>query len=101
LGEITSTYKGIVLISPKDLEDALRASCESLKNVQVGYTSNERAQLAPTVVTVGGVITIHGIVKAYEADIDLRSIKDVKDLELLIKELLKSFAMAERSDKLH
>ena len=89
------------MISPKDLEDALRASCEPLRNVQVGYTSNERAQLAPTIVTVGGVITVNGIVKAYEADVDLRSINDVKDLELLIREFLKSFAMAEKSDKLH
>lgn len=94
LGTITSNYLGLIVITPNELERALRASCEPLKNVQVGYSSLERSQLAPELVTIGGTIYINGAVKAYEADIDLRSMNGLKDLEILIRELLKSFEMA-------
>ena len=60
----------------------------------MGYSSLERAQLLPELVTVGGTIYINGEVKAYEADIDLRSMNGLKDLEMLIRELLKSFEIA-------
>lgn len=84
------------MIKPSELERALRASCESLKNVQVGYSSYTRAGLAPELVTVGGTIFINGEPKAYEAEVNLASLRDLRDLEILIRELVKSFAMAER-----
>ena len=38
-------------------------------------------------------------VKAYEADIDLRSMSCLNDLEMLIRELLKSFEVAKTKAK--
>lgn len=87
------------MITPRELERALQASCEPLRNVQVGYSSLARAQLLPDLVTIGGTIYINGEVKAYEADIDLRSMSCLNDLEMLIRELLKSFEVAKTKAK--
>ena len=80
----------------QDFEQALRRSCEPLRNAQVGYTSDQRAQLAPYIVTVGGVVYINGEPKAYEADVDLRSIQTQEDFRRLVLQFLQSFEMAKK-----
>lgn len=74
----------------------LQRSCEPLRNAQVGYTSDERAMIAPYIVTVGGVVYINGEPKAYEADVDLRSIQTRSDFHRLVLQFLQSFEMAKK-----
>lgn len=80
----------------QDFEQQLRRSCEPLRNVQVGYTSDERAKIAPWIVTVGGVVYINGQPKAYEADVDLRSLRTREDFHHLVMSFLQSFEMAKQ-----
>lgn len=80
----------------QEFERLLQRSCEPLRNAQVGYTSDERAQIAPWIVTVGGVVYINGEPKAYEADVDLRSIRTREDFHRLVLQFLQSFETAKK-----
>lgn len=65
---------------------------EPLKHVIV----SERSDMvyAPSLVRVHGTITVYGEHHVFETELDLKEIGGIEDLELLAKQLLKSFAAA-------
>lgn len=72
---------------------------EPLKHVNVGYPSPELGQIAPFLVTVSGLINVHGVVFEFETEVDMREMRGPQDLERVAGLLLKSFDDAAAKSK--
>jgi hypothetical protein len=65
---------------------------EPLKHVMVSERSG--MVYAPSLVKVHGMINVYGEHHVFETELDLVEIGGIEDMELLAKQLLKSFAAA-------
>lgn len=79
------------MLTAIELENFLH-QFETLRQVRVEEKSKH--VIAPWLVVLSGVITIHGEHHAFEADLDLREFGGPGDLLKLVDQLLKSFAAA-------
>lgn len=79
----------------QELEKHLR-SFEPMRGVSVHYPDTFTHAMAPTLVDIQGIVNVRGEPHMYELRIDLRSLEDRGDVEMLVKALLSSFEKAER-----
>ena len=76
--------------------EALLRSYEPMKGVEVHYPDAFTHAMSPTLVDIQGIVHVRGEPHMYELRIDLRSLGDRGDVEMLVKALLSSFEKAER-----
>lgn len=67
---------------------------EALRGISVEYESELKKSIAPQVVTLTGMVNIHGTPHLFEAEINLVEFQSQKDLVRLAGAMLKAFDQA-------
>lgn len=81
------------MLTKEELERYLN-QFEALRGISVTYESEIKRSIAPQMVTLTGMVNVHGTPHLFEADINLNEFHSQKDLVRLAGAMLKAFDQA-------